>query len=43
MVQQFFMVDLMPAMHGTNNSTAMKFFPTTTSHSKQGKRAVTYR
>jgi len=36
------MVDLiMLNMHGTNNSTAMTCFPTT-SHSVQGKRAVTY-
>jgi len=31
MVRQFFMVALMLDMHGTNNSTAMKFFPTSTS------------
>jgi len=36
------MVDLMLDMDGTNNSTARKFFPTTTSHSIQGQRAVIY-
>jgi len=42
MVQHSFMVDLVLDMHGTNNSTAMKFFPTITSRSIQGERAVTY-
>jgi len=41
MAQHFFMVNLVLGMHGTNNSTAMKFF-TTTSHGIQGKRAVPY-
>jgi len=35
------MVDLMLNMHGTNDSTSMKFCPTTTSHSVHSKRAVT--
>ena len=42
MVQHFFMVNLVVDMHGTNNSTAMKFFPTTTSRSIKGERAVNY-
>jgi len=33
MVQHFFMVAFMLDMHGTSNSTAMKFFPTSTSYS----------
>jgi len=37
MVQQVFMVTLMLDMHGTSNSKAMKFFPTSTSCSIQGK------
>jgi len=37
MVRQYFMVALMLNMHGTSNSTAMKFFPTSTSCSIQGK------
>jgi len=37
MVRQFFMVALMLDMHGKSNSTAMKFFPTPTSCSTQGK------
>ena len=41
MVQHFLMVDLMLNMHGTNDSTSMKFCPTTTSHSVHSKRAVT--
>jgi len=32
----------MISMHGTNNSTAMKFYPTTTSGSIHDERAVTY-
>jgi len=31
MVRQFFMVAFMLDMHSTSNSTAMKFFPTSTS------------
>jgi len=42
MVQHFFMVHLVLDIHGTNNLTAMKFFPTRTSRSIQGERAVTY-
>ena len=42
MVQQIFMVAFMLDMHGTSNSTAMKFFPTSTSCSIQGKWAVSY-
>ena len=42
MVQHFIMVDLMVDKHVTNNSTAMKFFLTTTSCGIQGKRAVIY-
>jgi len=37
MVQQFFMVALMLDMHGTSNAKAMKFLPTSTSCSIQGK------
>jgi len=40
MVQHIFMVDLV-LMHGTNNSTEMKLFPTTTSCSIQGERTET--
>jgi len=36
------MVALMLDMHGASNSTAMKFFPTATSSSMQGKWAVNY-
>jgi len=36
------MVALMLDMHGASNSTAMKFFPTSTSCSIQGKWTVNY-
>jgi len=36
-VRQFFMVAFMLDMHGTSNSTAVKFFPTSTACSIQGK------
>jgi len=42
MVQEFFMVVIMLDIHGTSYSTAMKFFPKSTSCSNQGKQAVCY-